>query len=152
MSTRIQQAKETFDRDGFALVEGFLDPAEAEEVNRQINRYKTEVYPDIPSELGFYEDKDDPESLMRLQEMHLHDAYFEDFFRQDRFVDLGELLLDETIVEMNMQWFNKPPSGNETPPHQDGFYFMLEPNHALTLWLSLDDVSEENGCVRYLPG
>ena len=27
-----------------------------------------------------------------------------------------------------------------------------EPNHALTLWLALDRVDEENGCVRDLPG
>jgi ectoine hydroxylase-related dioxygenase (phytanoyl-CoA dioxygenase family) len=29
---------------------------------------------------------------------------------------------------------------------------MLEPNEALTMWLALDSVDEENGCIRYLPG
>ena len=29
---------------------------------------------------------------------------------------------------------------------------MLEPNEALTLWLSQDYVDEENGCVRYIAG
>ncbi|MEX2569582.1 MAG: phytanoyl-CoA dioxygenase family protein [Cyclobacteriaceae bacterium] len=53
----------------------------------------------------------------------------------------------------NMQWFNKPPKiGKETPPHQDGYYFMLDPSEAVTMWLVLEDVDEENGCVRYIPG
>ena len=52
---------------------------------------------------------------------------------------------------MNMQYFNKPPGlGQATPPHQDGFYFMLDPCRALTMWLALDEVNEENGCVRYV--
>ena len=42
--------------------------------------------------------------------------------------------------------------GWDTPPHQDGYYFRLEPNEAVTMWLALEDVDEENGCVRYVPG
>jgi phytanoyl-CoA hydroxylase len=29
---------------------------------------------------------------------------------------------------------------------------MLEPNEAITLWLALDDIDEENGCIRYVRG
>ena len=29
---------------------------------------------------------------------------------------------------------------------------MLEPCHALTMWMALDPVDEENGCVRYVRG
>ena len=29
---------------------------------------------------------------------------------------------------------------------------MLEPCRALTMWMALDDVDEENGCVRYVRG
>lgn len=56
----------------------------------------------------------------------------------------------EAAVPKNLQYFNKPPqTGKSTPAHQDGFYFMLEPCVALTLWMPLDHVDEENGCVRY---
>jgi phytanoyl-CoA hydroxylase len=52
-----------------------------------------------------------------------------------------------------MQYFNKPPRiGQPTPAHQDGYYFMLEPNEAVTMWLALEPVDEENGCVRYVRG
>ncbi|MFP6901387.1 MAG: phytanoyl-CoA dioxygenase family protein, partial [Opitutales bacterium] len=50
-------------------------------------------------------------------------------------------------------FFNKPPGiGQATPAHQDGHYFMLRPCHALTMWMALDPVDEENGCVRYVRG
>ncbi|MDG2123620.1 MAG: phytanoyl-CoA dioxygenase family protein, partial [Verrucomicrobiales bacterium] len=32
------------------------------------------------------------------------------------------------------------------------FYFKLDPPHALTMWMALEDVDEENGCVRYVKG
>ena len=64
---------------------------------------------------------------------------------------LAEVLLGEEVVPKNLQYFNKPPLlGSATPPHQDGYYFMIEPCSALTMWLSLDAVDEENGCIRYL--
>jgi len=57
------------------------------------------------------------------------------------------------VVGKNLQWFNKPAAvGGPTPAHQDGFYFMLEPNIAITLWLALDHIDEGNGCVRYVRG
>ena len=38
------------------------------------------------------------------------------------------------------------------PFHQDNAYFNLVPDHALTVWVALADVTEANGCVRYLKG
>ncbi|MGK0200780.1 MAG: phytanoyl-CoA hydroxylase [Yoonia sp.] len=52
-----------------------------------------------------------------------------------------------------MQYFNKPPGlGKPTPAHQDGYYFMLKPCAAVTMWMALEKVDQENGCVRYVPG
>ena len=90
---------------------------------------------------------------MRLQGMASYDSHFKDLTESDRFAKLAELLLDDGVISKNMEWFTKPArSGAETPPHQDGFYFMLEPNEALTLWLALDTVNDENGCIHYVRG
>ena len=67
--------------------------------------------------------------------------------------ELAEHLLGGAVVPRNLQYFNKPAGDSRpTPPHQDGAYFMLEPCEAVTLWLALDDVDEENGCVRFVRG
>ena len=54
---------------------------------------------------------------------------------------------------MEPEWFNKPPNTvHMTPPHQDNFYFCWRPPSVLTIWLAIENVDEENGCLRYVPG
>ena len=66
---------------------------------------------------------------------------------------LAELLLGCSAVGKELEWFNKVPrESRETPPHQDGYYFMIEPQEALTMWIALDDCDEENGCLRDVRG
>jgi phytanoyl-CoA hydroxylase len=52
------------------------------------------------------------------------------------------------------QIFMKPPRfGSAKPYHQDNFYFKCSPaDHVLTAWIAMDDVDEENGCLRYIEG
>lgn len=70
-----------------------------------------------------------------------------------RFEKLASILLHDEVIGKNIQYFNKPPKiGKPTPAHQDGYYFMLEPNEAVTMWMALEPVDEENGCVRYVKG
>lgn len=46
----------------------------------------------------------------------------------------------------------KPPGGADMAWHQDFSYLPLDRPDGLTLWLALDDVTEANGCLYYLPG
>jgi ectoine hydroxylase-related dioxygenase (phytanoyl-CoA dioxygenase family) len=52
------------------------------------------------------------------------------------------------------QIFFKPPRhGSAKHYHQDNAYFHMQPaDHAITGWVALDDVDEENGCLRYIDG
>ena len=146
-------AKREFDQNGFTVLRGFMQPDEIDHINTELKRYIADVLPGLPDTAGFYEDTADPSTLMRLQTMCDYDDFFHALYYSERMMSLSSLLMDGPVRGKNMQWFNKlPAGGKETPPHQDGFYFMLEPNEALTLWLSQDSVDEENGCVRYIPG
>jgi len=148
-----EQAREAFERDGYIALPGFLAEAELAEVLAQLARVIARVVPSLPRELVFYEDKDDPDTLKQIQQLFAHAPYFEKMFFGSRFEQLAATLLAGPVEGKNMQYFNKPPRiGKPTPPHQDGYYFMLEPCEALTMWLALDDVDEENGCVRYVRG
>lgn len=141
-----------FKQDGFIVLPGFLDSAEVEAVYTNLNRFITEVMPTLPTQQVYYEDLAQPDTLKQIQQVHNHDAYFEGLYH-GKFERLAELLLEGGVDGKNMQYFNKPPLiGQPTPPHQDGYYFMLNPCEALTMWLALDEVDEENGCVRYVRG
>ena len=144
--------REIFEQEGYVALPGFLTGQEVVEVHANLVRFIAEVLPGLPREQVFYEDLSRPDTLKQIQQMHTHDPFFGQLF-EGKFKALAEELLDGGVVGKNMQYFNKPPKiGKPTPPHQDGYYFMLEPCEALTMWLALDEVDEENGCVRYVQG
>ncbi|WP_163537528.1 phytanoyl-CoA dioxygenase family protein [Gracilibacillus sp. YIM 98692] len=44
-----------------------------------------------------------------------------------------------------------PLDSKETPWHQDYPYWPMKEPGALSIWLTLDDVDEQNGCMKFLP-
>ncbi len=152
MTITPEQLKQ-YQTDGFVVLRRYLSNDEVEEMVEQVRRFVDEIIPQLDPEEAFYEDKTCLETLKQIHRMCEHDAYFAEQMQGERFQPLAQQLLQSEVVSKNMQYFNKPPGiGKPTPPHQDGYYFMLEPNEALTMWLALDYVDEENGCLRYLPG
>lgn len=153
MTLDMQILRSKFEADGFVAIPGFIGPTQLAELNSNLERFTREVVPALPADHVFYEDKQRPESLKQLQLMQTYDRYFEDLFARADFVQLAETLLGDVVVGKNLQYFNKPPGiAQPTPAHQDGYYFKLEPPEAVTMWLALDVVNEENGCVRYICG
>ena len=154
MSTYDRQAtKQMFDRDGFTVIPGFSAADEVATLHEQIARYVKDVMPGLPATSVFFEKEDQPATLKQLEHMNTNDAYFKQYMEDERFIELGELLLDGPIVPQNQQWFNKPPAqSSATPAHQDGFYFCLVPNEAVNMWLALDEIDQDNGCIRYVAG
>ena len=145
--------KQEFDRDGFVSIPGFLDAGELSKVEQQLKRYIDEVVPGLPPNDAYFEVKGQPETLKQMHRMMQRDPWFEDLFVSVRFMSVAELLLGTRVVPKGVEYFAKPPLvGTPTPPHQDGYYFMLEPNEALTMWLALDEITEKNGCIRYVRG
>ena len=143
-----------FGADGFVQLSGFFSPSEVAAVLANVARYIREVVPAAPATDVFYEDKARPETLKQLIRLHEHDAYFRRLLEEGPLRDTAARLLGEAVRPVNQQVFIKPPGGDSrpTPPHQDGYYFHLEPCIATTLWLALDDVDAENGCMRYVRG
>lgn len=144
---------EDFHRDGYVAFPGFLSGASLVELQNHLRHFIDQVLPGLPAEHVFYEDKSDAATLKQIQHLGDYDPYFHRLFTDSPFRRVAEALLAGPVVPKNMQYFNKPPGvGRPTPPHQDGFYFMLDPCEAVTLWLALDEADEVNGCVRYVPG
>ncbi|MDE0571706.1 MAG: phytanoyl-CoA dioxygenase family protein [Verrucomicrobiales bacterium] len=147
-SNRISKYQE----EGYLLFPSFLNQSEVHECKQRIDNYIEKIVPEIPGTEVFYEDKNDNSSLKQLQRMHEHDPWFHELFT-GKIKQLAQQLLGADVITKNLQYFNKPPKiGAATPPHQDGFYFKLDPPKALTMWLALNDANEENGCVRYVKG
>lgn len=142
-----------FHRDGYVALPQFFVGYEMVDLIANVDRFIDDIVPGLPAEHVFYENRNDRATLKQIQRMGDHDPWFHELFTGGRFRELAERLLDGPVVPRNMQYFNKPPAvGQPTPPHQDGYYFMLDPCEALTMWFALEDVDQENGCVRYVTG
>ncbi len=148
-----EQVTSEFSDAGFVALHAFFAGDEFDDLAANVDRFLRDVVPTMPTEHAFYEDKTDPTTLKQLQNMGEYDSWFGELMSDGKVRQLAELLLDGPVVAKNLQYFCKPPqTGQPTPPHQDGYYFMLDPCEAITMWLALDEVDEENGCVRYVRG
>ncbi len=112
-----------------------------------------EVVSTIPESEVYYEDKGNPETLKQIQRLNTYDDYFNKLANSEKVLRLAELVLGESVFLKNIQYFNKIPRiGKETPAHQDGYYFKIKPQEAVTMWFSLGNADAENGAVCYIPG
>jgi phytanoyl-CoA hydroxylase len=145
--------KEVFDRDGFILIEGLLNQQDVNEIETNVERFIGAVVPKLSKADAMYEDYAKPETLKQTGDMNQRDPYFADLLSNPKIVGLAQALLRDEVIPKNVQFFSKPPGvGKATPPHQDGYYFCLEPNEALTVWIALDDIDDENGALHYVKG
>jgi ectoine hydroxylase-related dioxygenase (phytanoyl-CoA dioxygenase family) len=69
---------------------------------------------------------------------------------------LVELCRDLIGPDVNLYWdqavYKKPDKPRRFPWHQDTGYTFVEPQHYLTCWIALTDVTIANGCPWILPG
>ena len=68
-------------------------------------------------------------------------------------LDYVEQLIGPDIILWITRILCKPSvKGREVPWHQDGEYWPMRPLETCTVWIALDEVSTENGCMRFIPG
>ncbi len=145
--------RSAYDRDGFVQITSFLPPEEFEVLADNVARYVRDVAPTLPEGASFYQEQGKPETLKQLQRMGEYDSFFKEYCDNERWNTLAETLIGEPSKTMQPEWFNKPPNTEHpTPPHQDNYYFKLTPCNVASIWVAIDPIDEENGCLRYAPG
>src|SRR5262245_50448386 len=141
-----------FSCNGFVIVRQFLMPDEFGELTGNLDRYIRDVVPTLEDKHAFYHVKGRPETLKQMQHMGV-DPFFKNYTKHPKWLALARGLLGEQAEGQEPEWFDKPPGTvHFTPPHQDNYYFNLKPPNVLTIWLALDPVDTDNGCLRYVAG
>ena len=149
----IQRQKKDFDEKGFTVLRQFFEPSEIVKLKSKINEYIEKIAPQLPEDKVFYEDNKNANSIKQLFDISDYDPFFQSVLNGSKVEEMAQILLGEKTSKGFVEYFNKPAGvGKPTPPHQDGFYFKLSPPNALTFWIPLEDVDEENGCLRYVAG
>lgn len=152
-TNKIKEFKTAFERDGYVFIPGFFNAGQIVEINNQLEAFIRDVVPGMPVKHVVYEDKDNQETLKQLQDLQVHSPFFNTLMVDSELEKIAEALLSEKVIGKNVEYFNKPPRiGKATPPHQDAFYFNIQPPQAVTMWMALEDADHENGCVSYIAG
>ena len=83
----------------------------------------------------------------------LKDESFLKYCLNDKILDCVEQLLGSKFALWNSSFFAKPSyNGFETPWLQDGQYWPIKPLATCTVWLAIDEATEENGCMKFIKG
>ena len=144
---------ESFRRDGFVHLPGFMGTEEMAEIETRVQEVIEHVVPSLPKTEAMYEDYDRAETLKQVNVPAATAPALVALRESAKMLVVVEGLLAEKAAPKSLELFIKPPRvGTPTPPHQDGFYFCLKPAVALTAWLALDDMDDENGTLHYVAG
>ena len=92
-------------------------------------------------------------AVSKLSVPSRYDAEFDACARADKIVDIVEQLMGPNLKLYYDQVFAKPPYAPANRYHQDSvFWGFFASNSQITCQLMLDDSTEENGCIRFIPG
>ena len=85
--------------------------------------------------------------------LYERDREFLKFALYPEIINEVKQLIGENIILWGSSLFCKAEkTGNETPWHQDGEYWPIKPLESITVWLAIDEVTNENGPLQYIPG
>ena len=130
---------EKYDRDGYVIVKNVIDPGLVAEGREHIDWLLAKNPGLRPEQLHH--------NLIR------NDAFWVRLISDERLLDVAEKFIGPNIALFASHYIAKRPhDGQAVLWHQDGSYWPLRPMEVTTLWVSFDDVTPENGCMRVVPG
>jgi len=82
-----------------------------------------------------------------------YDTWFLNIARIPEILDMVCQVIGDDVALWNSSFFAKPARvGTRTPWHQDGEYWPIAPLATCTVWIAIDASTQENGCLRVIPG
>lgn len=75
------------------------------------------------------------------------------FTLSPRFADIAKQLTGASGIRLfhDHALWKMPQDSKETPWHQDFPYWPMQQDGALSIWIPLEDVDENNGCMMFIP-
>jgi ectoine hydroxylase-related dioxygenase (phytanoyl-CoA dioxygenase family) len=139
-----------FQRDGFILLRNVLDPGVVETYRQAIRSVVEDVAKkrDTQGRISDYSAMfTQVTNVWRLAEGA------REFVFAERFARIAADLMGVKGVRLyHDQALVKEPGGKPTPWHQDQYYWPLDTDHTVTMWMPLVDVEPKMGTMTFVPG
>jgi ectoine hydroxylase-related dioxygenase (phytanoyl-CoA dioxygenase family) len=167
-----RQDIESFNQEGFLVIENALSPKKVEEV-----LYHLSVLKDQAKELeysqsginleapggGFYSQsglvKGNKGVVRAMFQLERKDPFFAEMSKDSGIYNdiIQKLVQSQEFLLASSNYWGKPAKiGSAQPWHQDLAYLAPEERSkysgAVTIWIALDPANKENGCLEFYPG
>ena len=139
-----------FQRNGHTLVKGLLQKDEVaayrEAINEAAYTYNTEKR--ALAERDTY-----GKAFLQVMNLWEVDERVKHFTLAKRFAKMAACLLGvENVRLYHDQALYKEPGGGFTPWHQDEYYWPLNTDNTITMWMPLIDIAEDMGMLTFASG
>jgi phytanoyl-CoA hydroxylase len=144
----VNQFVDEYNEHGFVKLESFLNNDELEQARNEVDVFINNNEKELKGRDINYSDG-------KINSVHcLHKSkWISDVQHSDSVQELVSLFLNEAGEARGAELFAKPAlSGLASPLHQDNYYWCVDNANALTVWVALDDASEDNGGIYYYKG
>ena len=145
-----KQQVEQFQKDGYTIVRNVLKKDEVP-TYRQVILDAAEKY---NTEKRRLEERDTyGKAFLQIMNLWAQDEEVKKFTLAKRFAKIAADLLGVDNVRLyHDQALLKEPGGGPTPWHQDQYYWPVDTNNTITMWMPLIDVNESMGMLTFAAG
>lgn len=144
---------EQFDRDGFVVIDDLIDGDTLAAVRAVTDRCCAEVddvLASLPDERIFIAEKG---AITFAPQIALQHGVLFDLAASSPITDVvADLIGPDARLYHDQAVYKASEKPRRFPWHQDNGYAFVTPEHYLTIWLALSDVTLESGCVWAAPG
>jgi hypothetical protein len=142
-----QETIDHYNEEGWCLLGRVMDDETIEKLRIEEAKFRNRP-------LHYDDPNPNPPTLFRSQ-MTAYSAPVRDFGLHGPHIPLAQQVLGPNLAWIYTQFVTKFPDANlgksEFPWHQDNGYAKVLPENNMTIWIPLDDVDLNNGCVWVVP-
>jgi ectoine hydroxylase-related dioxygenase (phytanoyl-CoA dioxygenase family) len=148
----LKNLKDSFDREGYAVVRGLFSREEVEEIRKTFEEiHRTEI-----KERGHNDGIQDPHDPLfqypRIVHPHRFNATARRYMLHPGVRARLEVLFGQEPVATQTMYYFKPPGARGQAMHQDNMYLLVDPGTCIAAWTAIDRCDRENGCMMVVPG
>ena len=160
-----------FNKDGYLVLRGFLDAKRCEDILRMAQVHLDAKIEPIETEIG-YDSRDKAYrtavtdyssyareahvTVRRLRQVYKRDALFKAWMENEKIRPILQQILNDQVVittaHHNSIMTKMPYYSTETKWHQDRRYWRYSDDNLVSVWLALDDETNDNGVLEFIPG
>ena len=143
----IKQIQE-YEKKGFFILKNFLSKIEIKKYSKSLEIYAKKFKPKENRKINFAKNN-------TINSIHDLDKWIwtKDLRNKLKKKYFLEAIIGSKTKNFGSEYFAKPSKyGLESPPHQDNFYWCVNNDKGITVWISLDKANKKNGGVYYFEG